>query len=92
MRRNTCDRQAGGGLALGICKNDSNLVLDLDRAKYSSDSFHGAQGLSPAYLLTGSYGIKQLLVSIQAHLSGTVECLAPPELDILMTDLLLQVD
>ena len=49
-------RQAGGGLALGICRNDSNLASDLDHAKYSSDSFHGAQELRYAHLLTGFYG------------------------------------
>lgn len=36
-------RQAGCSWDL---QNDSNLVLDLDHAKYSSDSFHGAQKTS----------------------------------------------
>jgi hypothetical protein len=69
-------RQAGEGFALGICKNDSNLALDLDHAKvveYSSGSFHGAQELRPAHLLTGFYGIKLLEVSMQALRQG---CLA----------------
>lgn len=76
-------RQAGG-LLLGSAKNDSNLVLDLDHAKYSSDSFHAAQELGSTHLLTGfNNGIKQLQISIQAQLSALpVECLKPPELDI----------